>query len=150
MEVTTFGKSYVATRLPKGLSDLDTTILSFGYDDALWRVTAIGEENADDKYGNRGEARYDQLATTLAKSYKLEETFEHRPYDGFYSKAENFAYAISQNEAWWYRNFRSPKIDIELSLGSNHEDTYWRIIYSHRAAESTFDSIKADAELEAL
>jgi hypothetical protein len=146
----TFGKSFTATNLPKALSDIDAVVLSFGYDDRLWRVVAIGKEFDNDRYGSQAKSRYDQLAASLAKSYTLTST-SHRPSsDSFYGKADNFAYALSKNESYWYSLYASPSAEIELSIGANHQDTYWRLVYSHLEGKSSFAAGKADAELDAL
>lgn len=149
-ENSNFGTSYMATNLPKALSDLDMVFLSFGYDDRLWRVAALGEENENDKYGFEGKARYDELKSSLGKSYTLQQSGEKPSSDSFYGKPENFAYSLSENEAFWYSTFSSPSADIELSLNSDHYDTYWRIIYSNREGEELFTSGKKDAEIDAL
>ncbi|MBK1795475.1 hypothetical protein JHL21_13310 [Devosia sp. WQ 349] len=150
MDIATFGKSFAATNLPKAISDLEAVVLSFGYDDRLWRVAAIGNEFDNDKYGSQAKSRYDQLAASLAKSYALTSR-SHRPSsDNFYGKADNFAYALSKSEAYWYSLYGSPSAEIELSIGSNHQDTYWRLVYSHIEGKSSFTARKADAELDAL
>lgn len=150
VEEETWGKSFVATNLPKGLSDLQTVFLSFGYDDALWRVAALGKEFENDKYGSNGKARYEQLASSLQKSYELIETHERPSTDTYYSALDKFAYSLSENEAWWYSTYKSPSANIELSLDASYEDTYWRLIYTHRGGEAAFEAGKSDAELDAL
>jgi hypothetical protein len=150
VDFATYGKSFSATNLPKALSDTATVVLSFGYDNRLWRVVAISKEFDNDRYGIQAKSRYDQLAASLAKSYKLKSS-NHRPSsDSFYGKADNFAYALSKNEAYWYSLYGSPSVDIELSIGSNHQDTYWRLVYAHTGGRSAFEAEKADAELDAL
>jgi hypothetical protein len=150
MDIAMFGKSFAATNLPKALSDIDAVVLSFGYDDRLWRVVAIGKEFDNDRYGSQAKSRYDQLAASLAKSYTLTNT-THRPSsDSYYGKGDNFAYALSRNEAYWYSIYASPSAEIELSIDANHQDTYWRLVYSHFEGESSFAAGKADAELDAL
>lgn len=145
-----FGASFSATNLPKALSDLEMVVLSFGFDDSLWRVAALGTENANDKYGHQGKARYNQLKGSLSKTYEAGASSERASTDSYYGDPENFAYALSENEAFWYSMFSSPVAEIELSLNSNHYDTYWRLIYSHLDGRAAFEASKSDAELDAL
>lgn len=146
----TFGASFSATNLPKALSDMEMVVLSFGFDDKLWRVAALGTENANDKYGNSGKVRYNQLKESLSKTYDIGPSGERPSSDSYYGDPENFAYALSQNEAFWYSTFNSPLAEIELSLDSNHSDTYWRLIYTHVDGEAAFEATKSAAELDAL
>lgn len=150
IELATFGESFVATNLPKALSDIETVVLSFGYTDQLWRVAALSTEFENDKYGFSGKERYDQIAQSLAKSYRLEDTFERASSDSYYGRSEKFAYSLSEDEAFWYSLYSSDVSDIELSLDSNYEDTFWRLIYSHKAGEAAFEQGKSDVELDAL
>jgi len=150
VELPGFGDSFTAAKLPKALSDIETVVLSFGYNDQLWRVAAISSDFENDKYGSRAKARFSELDTSLSKSYKTGESFQRTPTDSYFSEPENFAYALSQNEAFWYSTYSSPVATIELSLDSNHYDTFWRLIYSHIAGEKEFEAGKSDAELDAL
>lgn len=145
-----FGVSYSATNLPKALSDLETVILSFGYNDKLYRIAALSREFESDDYGTSARSRYDEIASSLSKSYTSGEVYERRPTDSFYGEAENFSYAISQKKAFWFRMFSSLDADIELSIGSNHTDTYWRLIYTHREGLKQFEAKKGEKELDAL
>lgn len=150
VEFPGYGESYTATQLPKALSDIETVVLSFGYNDQLWRVAAISSEFENDKFGSMAKARYSQLESSLSKSYDRGESYNRASADSFYGKPDNFAYSLSQNEAYWYSTFASPVASIELSLDSNHHDTFWRLIYSHIAGEKAFETGKSDAELDAL
>lgn len=150
IEVATFGESFAATNLPKGLSDIGAVVLSFGYDNRLWRVAALSNEFDNDRYGSQAKARYEQLASSLAKSYAIITSSHRASTDSYYGKPENFAYGISRNEAFWYSVYASPSAEIELSIGSNHQNTYWRLIYTHNEGGAMFEASKADAELDAL
>ena len=151
IEIATFGKSFTATNLPKALSDLDEVYLSFGYDDRLFRVTAFGTENKDDGYGTRVKTRYEELATALTKTYTAGEIEQITSSDSYFGRPENFAYSIAKNEAYWFRLFTSSVADIELAVVVNGvDDTLWRMIYTHRAAETEFEKSKATQEQDAL
>jgi hypothetical protein len=146
-----FGTSYTATNLPKALADLETVFLSFGYDDRLYRVAAISREFSNDQYGISVRKRYDELAAALGKAYTPGEK-HHRPStDSFFGKPENFSYALSRGEAYWFSLFSSSEADIELSVGgSGSSDAYWRLIYTHRQGEAVFAKGKAAKETDAL
>lgn len=149
-ESTTFGKTYVATSLPKALADMRFVMLSFGHDDRLWRIVVLGEEFVNDQYGSRIMDRYNQLAASLAKNYTETGVYERRPSDTFYGRAENFAYSLSQNEANWFRTYKSDASTVELSASSNYKNTFWRLIYVQQEGEKAFEASKAGAERDAL
>lgn len=150
VEVPGFGSSFTAAKVPKALSDIETIVLSFGYNDQLWRIAAISTDFENDKYGSRAKARFSELDASLTKSYELGESYHRTPTDSYFSEPDNFAYALSQNEAFWYSTYSSPVASIELSLDSKHYDTFWRLIYAHIAGEKAFEASKSDAELDAL
>lgn len=145
-----YGVSFAATGLPKALNDLETAILSFGYDDRLYRIAAISGEFANDYYGSSARARYDELAASLSKTYNPGRTFEQRATESYYDEPDKFAYALSESKAFWFRTFSSQEADIELSIGSNHSDTYWRLIYTNLAGKQQFEVGKGARELDAL
>lgn len=151
IEISTFGKTFTATNLPKALSDLDEVYLSFGYNDQLFRVTAFGTENKDDGYGTRVKARFDELSAALAKTYTAGEIEQITSSDSYFGRPENFAYSIAKNEAFWFRLFSSSVADIELAVVVNGiDDTLWRMIYTHHAAGAEFEKSKATQEQDAL
>lgn len=145
-----YGVSFTATGLPKALSDLRTAILSFGYDDHLYRIVAISREFPNDYFGSSARARYDELAASLAKTYTPGEIYEQRPTESYYDEPDKFAYALSESKAFWFRMFSSPEASIELSIGSSHYDTYWRLIYTNTAGQQQFEAGKGARELDAL
>ena len=146
-----FGESYSATSLPKALSDLETVVLSFGYDDQLYRVGAISREFENDQYGIRVRERYEELRTALSRTYKAGTQRHVASTDSFFGKPDNFLYSLYKGEAYWYSLFSSSEADIELSLdATGSSDGYWRVIYTHRAAASTFAQGKSEKETDAL
>ncbi|UJW86387.1 hypothetical protein [Devosia sp. SL43] len=150
MDLESFGQSYIATNLPKALSDIEAVVLSFGYDNTLWRVAALSSEFENDRYGSQAKARYEQLSASLSKSYSLTDTYEVTSTDNYFMDAEKFAYALSKDETFWYSIFESDVAEIELSIDANYEDTFWRLIYTHNQGKAAFNSGKADAEVDAL
>jgi len=146
-----FGTSYTATGLPKALSDMATVVLSFGYDDKLWRVAALSREFKNDQYGAAAKARYAEIEASLEKAYTAGSKFHRQSTDSYFGKPENFTYSLLKNEASWFSLYSSAAADIELSIGaSGTSDSYWRLIYSYRDGEKKFRSGKKDAELDAL
>jgi len=150
VEMADFGTSYAATHLPKALSDLETVILSFGYNDSLFRIAAISREFSNDDFGTSVRSRYNELATSLAKSYSSGTVYERKATESYYSAPDKFSYAISERKAVWFRMFSSPDADIELGIGSSLSDPYWRLIYTHRDGEKEFQSAKGQREADAL
>ncbi|WP_162247346.1 hypothetical protein [Devosia sp. Root635] len=151
VDMSGFGTSYLATNLPKALSDIETVVLSFGYTDELWRVAAISTEFENDSYGTAVRSRYSEIERSLEKSYTAGQKYHRPSTDSYYGKAENFTYSIDQNEANWFSTYTSLSADIELSIGAaSTRDSFWRLIYSHRAGEAAFKAGKSDLELDAL
>jgi len=64
-----FGQTYTATKVPKILSDVALVVLSFGYDDKLWRIVAVSKNFDNDPYGSAVQSRYDELARLLGEKY---------------------------------------------------------------------------------
>jgi hypothetical protein len=146
-----YGESFAATGLPKALSDIETAVLSFGYDDQLWRIAAISREFKSDPYGTQVRGRYDELAASLGKAYEALSTHHRRSSDSFYGDPENFSYAIMQNETFWFSTFASPLAYIELAIDAQSvRDTYWRIIYTHEDGSEAFEAAKGKSEQDAL
>src|SRR5688572_2424732 len=56
-----YGVVYTASKLEKVLSDQETTLLTFGHNDALWRVVAVSRTFNNDPYGAGARSRYNDL-----------------------------------------------------------------------------------------
>lgn len=96
-----FGASYVATNLPKMIGDVRAVLLSFGFDDKLWRVVAISKDFPNDPYGSAVQRRYEELAGDLAQKYGSGKK-ESGTSDEFYADPKHFVYAIQSGNAWYY------------------------------------------------
>ncbi len=112
-----YGVTYIATKLPKVIADVRAVLLSFGFDDKLWRVAAISKDFSNDPYGSAVQKRYDELAAELTEKYGRGET-ESGASDEFYSDPKNFVYAIQSGNAWHYTNYNTDLIRIQLGIGA--------------------------------
>lgn len=56
-----FGKSFIASALPRALADQENALLSFGHNDKLWRIVVFGRPNDHDPMGGSAKTRYDEL-----------------------------------------------------------------------------------------
>lgn len=61
--------SYIATNLPNPVSAFREVLVSFGEDDALWRIAAYGKFIDDDGSATKGLKEYDKYYALLAKKY---------------------------------------------------------------------------------
>src|SRR5258708_13700913 len=69
VEGTDFGKSYLASKMEKALADQSAALLSFGFNDNLWRVLITSRPFSDDPAGSAAVARYDELVSLLSEKY---------------------------------------------------------------------------------
>jgi hypothetical protein len=72
------------------------------------------------------------------------------PSSTFYSKPENFAYSLSQNERFHVHQWTTNAIDVELSLRAAHENTYYVIIYEYLPLSTKANAGKKQREKDAL
>lgn len=128
MPTTEFGSSYVVSKLPKELADLEYAVLSFGYDDHLVRITAIGEGFQDDSDGSRIKARYKELEELLQSKYGPGRSQVHidKEYDG-----NKFQIGLHNKANWMYTEFFPHDLRIELSAFEQYPRTRWRIIFEY-------------------
>jgi hypothetical protein len=64
-----WGHSFSATKLPKVLGDAEMVVLSFGFNDKLWRIAAVSRSFENDPAGVATMARYNELDKILADKY---------------------------------------------------------------------------------
>jgi hypothetical protein len=145
-----YGKTFVATRLPRALADQETALLSFGHNDKLWRIVALGRPNENDPTGASVRARYDELRGILEEKYGRAKSV-HRLGDHFYSKPENFVYGISKGESYWYSSFENNGAEIELAIiAPDMSKSRWRIIVTQKTLARDFEDSKRAIEKKAL
>jgi hypothetical protein len=145
---TEFGDSYVVGELPKDMADLEYAVLSFGDDDQLIRITAIGVGFPDDHDGSRIKARYNELEQLLQKKYGTGRSQIHieKDYDG-----DRFELGLRAKKNWMYTEFFPRDMRIELSafvqMGGQ---TQWRIIFEYVPGMERLRHQRKQAEEHAL
>jgi len=144
---TDFGDSYVVSHLPKELPDLHYAVLSFGYNDELIRITAIGTGFENDEDGNRIKARYNELDQALQKKYGAGKPQVHidKEYDG-----NKFEQGLRYKKNWMYTEFFPPDLHIELSVFDDIPRTRWRIIFEYVPGMARLKHERKQAEDQAL
>jgi len=65
-----FGKAVVFYKLPQTITDADTVLGSYGYDDRLYRIVILSKQFSEtNPYGNAVLARYSSLSAILSEKY---------------------------------------------------------------------------------
>jgi hypothetical protein len=144
---TEFGESYPVAELPKELVDLEYTVLSFGYDDHLIRITAVGEGFQNDDDGSRIKARYQELEELLQRKYGAGRPQVHteKDFDG-----KRFAMGLGNKKNWMYTEFFPRDMRIELSALVDGWRTRWRIIFEYLPGMERLQHQRKRAEDQAL
>ena len=108
------GVRLAANKLPKPLSDLGETILSFGNNDQLQKIEAIGEDVSNDPSGTRLKARYAALARALASKYgNGKSRHEIRmPFD----RQNDFLMGIHRGFSHWYTDYVGDNVTVRLEI----------------------------------
>lgn len=150
-EMNDFGKSYLASNLPRALSDQTTTVLSFGHDDKLWRIVLLGRAVDNNPAGYALKQRYEELKQTLEEKYGKPTTY-HSVGDSFCAKDENFLYCIHSGKRFWTSSFSANQtLSIELSIHASSSSTgQWRIIFEELNGRLRYDGAKKALEKKAL
>jgi hypothetical protein len=145
-----YGLTYMVTKLPKIIADVQTVLLSFGFDDKLWRVVAVSKEFSNDPYGSAVQKRYDELAAELAEKYGRGEA-KSGASDEFYRDPKNFVYAIQSGNAWHYTNYNTNLIRVQLGISATDLSTaFYQIIFENNALRLNFEKGKKTNEKNAL
>lgn len=143
-----FGKSFAAKSLPKVIGDTELVHLSFGNDNKLWRIAAVSKSTKDDPYGSAIKLRYDDLAAALAEKYGRG-TQEH--FAAKFHEHEHFVMGIKSGDNWWYTNFASPVVTVQIGIGAtDFTSAHWLLIYSNKGLSAGFDKSKREREKSAL
>lgn len=146
--VENWGKSFEAAKLPKVLSDAEYAILSFGFDDRLWRIGAASRSFGGDPAGAKALARYDELNTVLTEKYgKGKQVHIHARY----SQPEHFTMHIKMGEGQWFTDFDTPQMTIQLGIGArSYSTTFWRLIFENKTLAAEFEEAMKKGEKSAL
>lgn len=143
-----YGDSYVVAEVPLQLPDQVYTVLSFGYDDRLVRITATGGGFPNDRDLSRVRARYRELAAVLEKKYGAgrEERFDEKTWGG-----DRAALGLMAKKSWQYTVFGIEGVHIELSIfAESGSKTSWRLVVEHLAGLQQLEAERRRREEEAL
>lgn len=135
-EVKDVPETYAATHLPKPVSAFRQVLISFGENDALWRIAAYGKLIQDDSKASKGVEEYRKYYAMLAEKYgnaqefytpvvvNIEEKVDSG--DGTSSinvrqeemsiGAEGFLAKLMSGEAVLYATFENSKVGVTLAL----------------------------------
>lgn len=147
--------SYIATNLPNPVSAFREVIISFGEDDALWRIEAYGKFIDDDSTAAKGLKEYEKYYRLLAKKYgnahefyvpavvnvdenitaadgttkvNLVQKEMPRGSDGFLQK-------LASGEATLYSTFENATVGVTLALlADGNNQTYIVVDYKNLTA----------------
>lgn len=145
---TRFGDSYVVSDVPAGLPDQKFTVLSYGFDERLIRITATGGGFTRDHELKEIEKRYRQLQELLRAKYGDGREDHHidpkwsggRAALGLQSKANRMLTVFNASNIW-----------VELSMFSEAGAiTSWRIVFEHKAGMRAFEKARALREESVL
>lgn len=155
IEVKDMPQTYLAGNLPKPLSAFREVLISFGENDALWRIAAYGKFMQDDSRASKGVAQYQKYYDMLAKKYgnaqqfyqpvviNVEEKIDNG--DGTSSiavrqesmeiGAEGFLDKLMSGEAVLYATFNNSKTGVTLALlADGRGQTYIVVDYKDLSA----------------
>jgi hypothetical protein len=128
-ESTPFGDSYTTGYLPRNVPDMNYAVLSFGYNDQLIHITAVGGDFVNDNEARQAVARYKELKDVLEKKYGAGESDAHteKVFSGSLT-----ALGFQQKKNWMYTVFKQPHMRIELSVISIAGARMgWRLIFEN-------------------
>ncbi|EHR01238.1 hypothetical protein [Bradyrhizobium sp. WSM471] len=146
IEGTDFGKSYLASKMDKALADQSAALLSFGFNDKLWRVLITSRPFSDDPAGSAISARYTELASLLSEKYG-KGTQVHRLGESIYGQSGYFVAGIRGGQSKWFTNFDTPNLFIQLGLTASDSSTAtWRLIYENKFFRRDFEASKRSRE----
>ncbi|MHC4044447.1 hypothetical protein I3J27_34855 [Bradyrhizobium xenonodulans] len=146
IEGTDFGKSYLASKMEKALADQSAALLSFGFNDKLWRVLITSRPFSEDPAGSAAVARYDELASLLSDKYG-KGTQVHRLGESIYAQSGYFVAGIRGGQSRWFTNFDTSNLFIQLGLTASDSSTAtWRLIYENKIFRRDFEASKRSRE----
>jgi len=128
-ETTPFGDSYTTGGLPRNVPDMNYAVLSFGYNDQLIHITAVGGDFENDNEARQAMSRYKELQDVLEKKYGAGESDSHveKVFSGSLT-----ALGFQQKKNWMYTVYKQPHMRIELSVVSIvGQRMGWRLIFEN-------------------
>jgi hypothetical protein len=126
---TPFGDSYSTAYLPRNVPDMNYAVLSFGYNDQLIHITAVGGDFDNDNEARQAIARYKELQDVLEKKYGTGESASN--FEKVFSGSLT-ALGFQQKKNWMYTVFKKPHMRIELSvISEGGARMRWRLIFEN-------------------
>jgi hypothetical protein len=149
-QVSDFGTTFFASRLPKPIADAATITLSFGDNDKLWRIVVKSRTYEADPFGHAVKARYQSLVEVLNEKYGR--GTPHHQIDSEFWKAPNeFVIGIKAGRTKWHTDYDTPALLIEIGIvGANRDDASWQIKFEKKQLRSAFEKSKKIIEKDAL
>jgi hypothetical protein len=145
-----FGTSYAAAKLLKVLADQEATLLSFGFNNKLWRIMALSRQFENDPYGTAVKHRYEELLAILSEKYGKPNSI-HRLGGSIYSEPRYFVAGIRGGESSWYSNFNAEELDAQIHLQASDSSTArWGIVFEYKPLKKTFEMDRKGQEKRAL
>lgn len=145
-----YGTGFSANKLSKALADQETTLLSFGYNDKLWRIVILSQNFANDPMGVVVRNRYQELLGILTDKYG-KPVGHHRLGESIYSEPRFFLTGIQGGNSFWYSDFKASELDIQIGiLATSGSDARWRIIYEYKPLKAIFEQSKKVREKGSL
>lgn len=167
VEVKDVPQTYSATNLPKPVAAFREVLISFGENDALWRIAAYGKLMKDDTKASLGVEEYRKYYEMLARKYgnpqqfytpavvNVEEKIDSG--DGTSSiavrqekmeiGAEGFLQKLISGESVLYATFENSKIGVTLALLADGEGQtyivvdYKNLIATKQESEDIYDAL---------
>ncbi|MET4323609.1 hypothetical protein [Bradyrhizobium sp. RT5a] len=145
-----FGKGAALTKLPQTIADAEVVYGSYGYNDKLFRIIIISKPFANDPFGNGVLNRYTALQSILAEKYgRAAQT--HRLGDSIYAEQRYFISGIQSGRTFWYSNFSTPELGIQLGIIADDQSTArWKLIYENKPLNAEFEQSKRAKEKGSL
>lgn len=124
------GVRYAAFDLPKALSDLGETILSFGNNNELHKIEAISEDVLNDPEGTRLKARYAALSRALTSKYG--QGVVHHEIREPWTRPDDFLTGIYRGSSHYYTVFKAENVTIRLEIRASRRGiSNYALVFQH-------------------
>jgi hypothetical protein len=145
-----FGKGFLANKFEKAIADQDKVLLSFGFNDKLWRITILSREFPNDPFGSAVTGRYNELVSVLSEKYGKPMQY-HRLGESLYSEQRYFLSGIEGGKSRWFSNFETLNLFVQLAITANNSSTgHWQLIYEYKPLKKGFEESKRSQEKGSL
>lgn len=155
VEVKDAPNTYVAFNLPKPVNAFRDVLVSFGYNDSLWRIAAYGKFIRDDPSASKGVAEYKKYYNILSEKYGNAQEFYSPAIENVEEVIQNddgttttalrqrtveiggtgFLRKLISGEATLYATFENEKVGVTLALLADGDgQTYIIVDYKNLTA----------------